>query len=110
MQRPERFRGQSGQVYGFRLADADGSWVRRPGLALFATVEGYGWRIIRIAELRGIEDDIQPIWAQRDAARYGADTVLVLEAADPAERRSIRADLEAGLSPLWSDTGYDLAA
>ncbi len=110
MHRPERFRGQSGKVYDFRVMDADSSWIRQPGLALFATVDGFGWRIIRIAEMQGREDDLQPLWAQHDAARYGAETVLVLVEGDAGQRRAIRADLEAGLSPLWSDAGYDMAA
>ena len=110
MHRPERFRGQSGKAYEFRNADAGNAWFRGKGLALFASVDGHGWRIIRIAELRGVEDDIQPLWAQRDAERYGAETVLVLDEADAAKRRAIRNDLEAGLSPLWTDRDRLMAA
>ena len=83
---------------------------RGKGLALFASVDGHGWRIIRIAELRGVEDDIQPIvgparcrtlWRRNGAgARRGRC----------AKRRAIRNDLEAGLSPLWTDRDRLMAA
>ncbi|NBC21171.1 MAG: hypothetical protein GVY06_09055 [Alphaproteobacteria bacterium] len=110
MQCPERFRGQSGKVYGFRKADGGPGWRRQPGLALLAAVDGYGWRIIRIVEIPGIADDVGPIRARREAARYGAETLLVLDEPDASRRRAIRADLEAGLSPLWRDDSLSLAA
>ncbi|MEL6567430.1 MAG: hypothetical protein AAFQ22_03355 [Pseudomonadota bacterium] len=101
MQRPVSFRGHSGQTYVFTAADPAGDWVMTPGIAIFAAPNGYTWRVIRLTALRGREDDVQPIWAQHDAARYGGDTVLVLVEPDPAIRDQILADLDAGLSPLW---------
>lgn len=110
MKRPVSFRGQSGQVHVFAPALPGGDWIRRPGVALFAAPEGYGWRVIRICEVRGREDDVQPIWAQADAARYGGDAVLFLDIGDPAERGAIARDLEAGLSPLWPSRDFAIAA
>lgn len=110
MKRPVSFRGHSGKVHVFAQASADGSWLKKPGLAIFAAPEGYSWRIIRMCEVRGSDHDIQPIWAQTDAARYGGDTVLVLETACVDERKAILADLEAGLSPLWPVTDMPMAA
>ncbi|MEL6955149.1 MAG: hypothetical protein AAFO88_00780 [Pseudomonadota bacterium] len=101
MQRPYSFRGQSGQAYVFTAQEAHGDWLRTPGIAFFAAPDGYGWRVIRMCSLRGREDDVQPLWALHDAERYGGDTVLLFEEADPVRRAHILADLEAGLSPLW---------
>jgi len=101
MERPVSFRGHSGQTYDFGIVPAQGDWVRTPGIVLFAAPNGHSWRVIRIIALRGRDDDVQPIWAQHDAARYGGETVLLLAEADPARRASILADLDAGLSPLW---------
>lgn len=102
MQRPVCFRGKSGRVYGFRQVDPASQWMMAPGVALFAAPEGAAWRVIRIAEMTGRAHDVQPIWAQADARRYGGDAVLVYDIADAAHRREIAADLEAGLSPVWS--------
>lgn len=101
MIRPVSFRGHSGRTYVFSAVEPTGDWVRMPGIALFVAPNGYTWRVIRMTALRGRDDDLQPIWAQHDAARYGGDTVLVLAEADPAVRGAILADLDAGLSPLW---------
>lgn len=116
MQRPVSFRGKSGRVYAFRQVDPASQWIARPGVALFAAPEGYAWRVIRIAEMTGREHDVQPIWAQADAAKYGGDVVLVYEMADPVRRREIAEDLDAGLSPVWpaehvgTRVGFRLAA
>ena len=110
MQRPVGFRGQSGRVYQFELVETTSDWIRRPGVALFAAPEGYSWRVIRICEVRGREDDVQPIWAQADAASYGGDAVLICETACIEERQAMALDLEAGLSPLWPSIDLPLAA
>lgn len=101
MQRPVSFRGQSGRTHVFTLVDAGGDWPTRQGVVLFAVPEHYGWRVIRMCALRGREHDVQPIWAQADAARYGGDAVLLLETGCAARRAMILKDLEAGFSPLW---------
>lgn len=101
MQRPVSFRGHSGQTYVFRVAGEPEEWLQAPGVTLFAAPNGCTWRVIRMLSMRGREDDVQPIWAQHDAARYGGDTVLTLFEPDPRVRNAILADLEAGLSPLW---------
>lgn len=101
MQRPVSFRGQSGRTYVFTQVDAAGDWPNRQGVALFAAPEHYGWRVIRMSAVRGREHDVQPIWAQADAVRYGGDAVLFLETGCAARRKLILEDLEAGLNPLW---------
>jgi len=100
MQRPFAIRGASGKLYGFSAVHGQSDWLARPGIVLFAAPEGYGWRIIRTCQVTGREDDIQPLWAHRDAERYGADTVMHLEEGDHAARCAIIADLEAGMSPV----------
>lgn len=110
MKRPVSFRGRSGKVHVFSQVMPAGDWLGKPGLAIFAAPEGYAWRVIRMCELRGTSHDIQPLWAQADAARYGGDTVLVLETACVDERKAILADLEAGLSPLWPAGDMPMAA
>jgi len=110
MYRPVAFRGQSGRAYDFELVDNASNWLGRAGVALFAAPEGRGWRVIRICEIRGREDDVQPLYAQADAARYGGDTVLLCETASPDERGAIAMDLEAGLSPLWPSEDLPIAA
>lgn len=109
MQRPVSFRGKSGRTYAFRLVEAHGNWMGEAGVALFAAPDGYAWRVIRIAEMTGRPDDVQPLWAQADAARYGGDAVLVLAVADPVRRRKVAEDLEAGFSPVWTGTRGGLA-
>ncbi|MEM7767381.1 MAG: hypothetical protein AAF253_07825 [Pseudomonadota bacterium] len=104
MQRPFAIRGASGKLYGFSAVHGESDWLETPGVALFAAPEGYGWRIIRVAQVTGREDDIQPLWAHRDAERYGADTVMVLPESDPADRLAIMADLETGMRPVLSGT------
>ncbi len=94
------FRGASGTVHDFVRVAADSGWAAQAGVAVFAAAGAAGWRIIRIADMIGRPHDVQPIWAQADAARYGADLVLVMHEADPVQRRAVIADLEAGFSPL----------
>ncbi len=102
MNRPLSFRGKTGKIYVFSEKKVSSAWFSRPGVALFAAADGYGWRIIRISAMTGEPHDVRPVWAQADAARYGAEHVLILEEADAGRRHAIVADLEAGLSPVWS--------
>lgn len=104
MQRPFAIRGASGKLYGFSAVHGESDWLDTPGVVLFAAPEGYGWRIIRVAQITGREDDIQPLWAHRDAQRYGADTVMVLSEDNHEDRTRIVADLEAGMSPVLAST------
>lgn len=96
------FRGQSGKVYEFQKVEPGGDLAHTPGVALFAAPDSYGWRIIRIAELTGREGDMRLALALTEARRYGGDAMLVAACLDEATRRAMIADLERGLSPLWS--------
>lgn len=109
MQRPFAIRGASGNLYAFSAVHPESNWLGTPGIVLFAAPEGYGWRLIRIAQLTGRGDDVQPLWAHRDAERYGADTVMVLDETDSERRRKIMDDLEAGVRPVWVGAAPDLA-
>ncbi len=100
MQRPFAIHGASGKLYGFSAVHGQSDWLASPGIVLFAAPEGYGWRIIRVCQVTGRNDDIQPLWAHRDAERYGADTVMHLAETDPVARSAIIADLEAGMGPV----------
>lgn len=99
------FRGRSGRVWGFSEAGLETDWARRPGIALFAAPDTYGWRVIRMVEMTGRMNDVQPVWAQLDAARYGARAIFVHDETDFETRRAILADLEAGLSPVLPVAG-----
>lgn len=94
------FRGQSGRTHVFTQMHVDSDWARRAGVALFAAPDTYGWRIIRMVEMTGRLHDVQPVWAQLDAARYGAKAIFVHDEKDFEARRAVLADLEAGLSPV----------
>jgi hypothetical protein len=94
------FRGQSGKAWSFQRAGADAPWARAPGIAIFAVPEACGWRIFRVLELSGRPHDVQPIWAQAEAERYGASAVFVSLEFDAAMRRHIAADLEAAFQPI----------
>ncbi|WP_143435516.1 hypothetical protein [Henriciella aquimarina] len=94
------FCGQSGRATVFTQMGLESNWARRAGVALFAAPDTYGWRIIRMVEMTGRMHDVQPIWAQLDAARYGASAIFVHEEKNFEVRRSLMADLEAGLSPV----------
>jgi len=109
MQRPFAIRGASGKLYGFSAVHGDSDWIDTPGVALFAAPEGYGWRIIRVAQITGRDADTGPHEAHRDAERFGADTLMVLAETDPTARAAIIADLEAGMSPVLTD-GWRKAA
>ncbi|MEL6387879.1 MAG: hypothetical protein AAFR41_09515 [Pseudomonadota bacterium] len=104
MQRPFAIRGASGKLHGFSAVHGESDWLKTPGVVLFAAPDGYGWRIIRVAQITGRPDDVQPLWAHRDAERYGADTVMVLTENDQSRQRDIIADLEVGMSAVLSGT------
>ena len=95
------FRGRSGRLVSFRCVAQDGDWAGTPGVALFAAPDTYGWRIIRMVEMTGRTHDVQPFWAQLDAARYGARAIFIHDETDFEVRRALIADLEAGLSPVF---------
>ena len=95
------FRGRSGHLAEFTKMVPDSDWAGRAGVALFAAPDTYGWRIIRMVEMTGRTHDVQPFWAQLDAARYGAKTIFIHEEGDFETRRAIMADLDAGLSPVF---------
>lgn len=106
------FYGGTGIGYGFEQEDPKSGWFKRPGLAIFAAPDAYGWRVIRVIELSGRDHDVRPLWALQDAESYGADTVFVSTCDDATVRRTIWADIEGGLSPVLTnaDTRLALAA
>lgn len=99
------FRGQSGKAWGFQRAAVDAAWARAPGVVIFAIPEVCGWHIFRVIELSGKPHDIQPIWAQAEAERYGATAVFVALEFDAGMRRHMVADLEAGFQPVLRSSG-----
>lgn len=107
--REMKFRGRSGKAYSFvRMAPA-APWAREAGVAIFAAQGPFGWRVVRLATLRGRLHDVQPIWAWADAERYGARTVFIMRETDPADRAAALRDLEAGLNPVLEPAQSDLA-
>ncbi len=94
------FCGKSGRDYKFDRVSPDADWAARQGIALFASHSGFGWRIIRIVELDGRSDNIQPIWAWRDAQRYGARAVFFADCDRVLDRKTSIADLREGLDPV----------
>lgn len=94
------FHGQSGRSYSFERVGQDSDWAARQGIAMFASHSGFGWRIIRIVELDGRSDNIQPIWALRDAQRYGARAVFFAPCERVLDRKTSIADLRDGLDPV----------
>ena len=104
-----RFTGQSGREYEFVRLAANGPWARAAGVALFAAQGPYGWRVVRLAALRGRLHDVQPIWAFADAERYGARAIFVMQESDPQARVNAIRDLEAGLSPVCATEPSSLA-
>ena len=104
------FRGQSGKAYQFVKMALNAPWARESGVALFAARGPFGWRVVRLFELRGRLHDVQPIWAFADAERYGANTVFVLHETDVEMRARIRDDLQAGLDPVIETEPSALAA
>lgn len=107
--REMKFRGRSGKAYSFvRIAPA-APWAREAGVAIFAAQGPFGWRVVRLATLRGRLHDVQPIWAWADAERYGARTVFIMRETDPADRAAALRDLEAGLNPVLEPAQSDLA-
>ena len=53
-----------------------------------------------IVELDGRSDNIQPIWAWRDAQRYGARAVFFADCDRVLDRKTSIADLREGLDPV----------
>lgn len=96
------FQGASGKGYCFNRVGASAPWARNAGIAIFAAPDAYGWRIISIVELTGRTHDVRPLWALREAERYGARAVFFASEADRGLRQSRINDLEAGLSPVVS--------
>lgn len=94
------FCGQSGRSLSFERVSPDSNWAAGEGIAMFATHTGFGWRIIRIVELDGRPDNIQPIWAYRDAQRYGARAVYFAPCDRVLDRKTKIADLREGLDPV----------
>lgn len=94
------FRGKSGRAYQFVKMARNAPWAREAGVALFAARGPFGWRVVRLFQLRGRLHDVQPIWAFADAERYGANTVFVLRETDVDMRARISEDLQAGLDPV----------
>lgn len=97
---PVSFRGQSGQAWNFSRVDPDASWAGTTGVAIFAAPDSYGWRVIKVAQLKGRSHDIQPIWAYAEAERFGATAVFIAAELDENRRRLMIADIEMGLSPV----------
>ena len=94
------FRGLSGKGYTFIRMAVNAPWARETGIALFAARGPFGWRVVRVMEMRGRLHDVQPIWAYADAERYGANTVFLLQEADKDMRHRIYQDLQSGLNPV----------
>lgn len=107
--REVKFRGLSGKAYSFTRMAPNAPWAREAGIALFAAQGPFGWRVVRLATLRGRLHDVQPIWAWADAERYGARAVFVLRESDPAARAAALSDLQAGLNPVLETRHQDLA-
>lgn len=98
--RKVNFCGRSGRDYKFERVSPDSAWAGRQGIAMFASHSGFGWRAIRIVELDGRTDNVQPIWAWRDAQRYGARAVFFADCDRVLDRKTSIADLRDGLDPV----------
>lgn len=94
------FNGQSGRSHAFERVGHDAPWAKEEGIALFAAPGAYGWRVIQIVELDGRDDNVQPIWAYRNAQRYGARAVFICPISRVLERKTAIADLRLGLTPV----------
>ena len=103
------FRGQSGRAYKFKQVPVDSSWAVEAGVALFAARGPFGWRVVKLATMRGRAHDVQPIWAFVDAERFGARAVFIATEPDPARRQRIMLDLENGLSPVCDSVSEPMA-
>lgn len=97
---PVSFRGLSGRAWTFNRVETDAPWAGSAGVAIFAAPDSYGWRVIKVAHLKGRRDDIQPVWAFAEAERFGATAVFIAAELDEKRRRLIIADIEMGLSPV----------
>lgn len=96
------FRGKTGKAWKFQRSAAGAPWARSTGAVIFAAQDACGWRVYRVMELTGRPHDIQPIWALAEAERYGANAVFIAAEYDPAQRKAMVADLEAGFMPVCS--------
>lgn len=94
------FRGRSGKAWEFQRVATDAPWARAAGVAIFAVPDTYGWRIIRVVELTGRPNDVQPIWALADAERYGANAVFVALEFEAGKRKRMVNDIEEGFTPV----------
>ncbi|WP_084417888.1 hypothetical protein [Henriciella litoralis] len=100
LQTASSFVGRSGKPVTFTHEDSLMAWTSRTGIALLVASDAYGWRVVRIVDLRGQEGALDAAWAMMDARRYGASAVFVRDEADADVRQALIADLEAGLSPV----------
>ncbi|MEO0882381.1 MAG: hypothetical protein AAFY34_06575 [Pseudomonadota bacterium] len=94
------FHGASGQQYTFNRVEVDSPWAKNAGVAVFATPDTFGWRIIGISQLTGRPHDVRPLWALREAERYGASAVFYCAEADSDARCDIISDLQSGFNPV----------
>ncbi len=106
--REVKFRGQSGKAYSFVRMAVAAPWAREAGVALFAAQGPFGWRVVRLASLRGRLHDVQPIWAYADAERYGAKAIFVMRETDPEGRAMALEDLQQGLNPVLETRHQDI--
>jgi hypothetical protein len=110
MKSPVSFRGKSGQAWTFTRVATDAPWARSAGVALFAAPDAYGWRLIRVVELTGKTNNLQPFWAFTEAERFGANTVFLAPEMDADARLAMIADIEEGLSPVFLSAAPDAIA
>jgi len=94
------FHGASGQQYTFNRVETGSPWARNAGVAVFAAPDTFGWRIIGISQLTGRDHDVRPLWALREAERYGASAVFYHAETDVDLRGDVIADLQSGFSPI----------
>ncbi|MEM7661618.1 MAG: hypothetical protein AAF292_05175 [Pseudomonadota bacterium] len=96
------FNGASGRQYAFNRVEVNSPWARNAGVAVFAAPDTFGWRIIGISQLTGRTHDVRPLWALREAERYGASAVFYCAEANGDARCDIISDLQSGFNPLVS--------
>ena len=96
------FHGASGQKYTFNRVASGAPWARNAGVALFAAPDTFGWRIIGISQLTGRDHDVRPLWALREAERYGASAVFYYAEQDVDARCDVIADLQSGFHPVMA--------
>ncbi|MEM6411267.1 MAG: hypothetical protein AAF683_07005 [Pseudomonadota bacterium] len=104
------FSGASGKQYIFNRVEAGAPWARNAGVAVFAAPDTFGWRMIGISQLTGRTHDVRPLWALREAERYGASAVFYCSEQDGDKRCDIIADLQSGFSPVMSHQSVEPVA